>query len=182
MSRYLKLFLATGIPFGISMGMFYSLHGVFEGLMVGLLAGLFFGGFMSLLLGFLHTWSVKRISSGKSEEATSVHHVRSVELRLPYDKAFNLCIESLSLLKKYRIIEEDRSQGKIVAKTGMTWKSWGEVITFEVGEIGNDRTQIEVSSRPAVRTTLVDYGKNLENVKTIIFFLKKHAKTAYNSG
>jgi hypothetical protein len=39
-----------------------------------------------------------------------------------------------------------------------------------------------VSSRPAVRTTLVDYGKNLENVERISAFLKEQSETAYNSG
>lgn len=174
MNRYLRLFLATGIPFGIFMGIFYSLrYGFPSGLVDGLFKGIFFGLFMSLILGFLHSRSVKRMPSGKSEKAIGVHHVRNVELQFPYDKAFNLCIESISLIKKCKIQKEDRSQGKIVAKTGMTWKTWGDVISFEVRKIDNDRTQVLVSSRPAVRTTLVDYGKNLENVERISSFLKE---------
>jgi len=123
MNGYLKLFLATGIPSGISMGIFYSLHGIFVGLTIGLLSGLLFGGFISLLLGFLHTWSVNRMSSGKSEEVADVHHVRSVELNLPYDRVFNLWVKSLSLIRKCRIIEEDRFQGRIVAKTSNVRKT-----------------------------------------------------------
>jgi hypothetical protein len=107
-----------------------------------------------------------------------VHHVRNVELRLPYDKAFDLCIESLGLIKKCKIHNEDRSQGKIVAKAGMTWKTWGDVISFEVRRIGNDAIQVAVSSRPSVRTTLVDYGKNLENVETLVGFLNAHSESA----
>ena len=110
-----------------------------------------------------------------------VHHLRSIELQLPYDKAFNLCIESLSLIKKCKIQKENRSQGKIIAKAGMTWKTWGDVISFDMRKIDNNRTQVTVSSRPIVRTTLVDCGKNLENVEKIIRFLKGHTETAYNS-
>ena len=55
----------------------------------------------------------------------------------------------------------------------MSWKTWGYIISFEVRKIDNDRTQIKVSSRPAVSTTLVDYGSNLENVEKIISFLEK---------
>jgi len=183
MNRYLKLFLATGIPFGIFMGVFYSLrYGFPEGLIAGLFAGLFLGGFMSLILGFLHSRSVKRMPFGKSKEAMDVHHVRNIELRVSYDKAFDLCIESLNLIKRCKIRKEDRSQGKVDARAGMTWKTLGDVISFDVRKIDNDRTQIEVSSRPAVRTTLVDYGKNLENVEKIIRFLKEHRETAYNNG
>ncbi len=58
----------------------------------------------------------------------------------------------------------------------------GDVISFEVHRIDDDRTQVKVSSRPAVPTTLVDYGKNLENVERIISFLKKQSEMAYNSG
>ena len=179
---FLKLFLAMGIPFGIVMGIFYSFqYGFSVGLVAGLFAGILFGCFMSLILGFLHIRSVKQIPSGKPEEAMDVHHLRSIELQFPYDKAFNLCIESLSLIKKCKIQKENRSQGKIIAKAGMTWKTWGDVISFDMRKIDNNRTQVTVSSRPIVRTTLVDCGKNLKNVEKIIRFLKGHTETAYNS-
>ena len=188
MNRYLKLhlkiFLVTGIPFGIFMGIFYSLkYGFPSGLIAGLFReGIIFGVFMSLILGFLHSWSVKRMPYGKSEESLGVYHVRNVELRLPHDKVFNLCIASISSIKKCKIQTEDRSQGKIIAKAGSNWKTWGDVISLEVHKTDNYRTQVVVSSRPTVRATLVDYGKNLENVKIISSFLKEQSETAYNSG
>jgi hypothetical protein len=177
MKRYLKLFLATGIPVGALIGGFYSLlYGFPKGLITGLFAGIFFGSSMSLI----HRWSVKQMFSGKSKEAMNVCHVRNIDLQVSYDKAFDLCIGALNLIKRCKIRNEDRSQGKIDAKVGMTWKTWGDVISFDVRKIDNDRTQIEVSSRPAVRTTLIDCGKNLENVKKIIRFLKEHSEMAYN--
>src|SRR4030042_3387264 len=103
------------------------------------------------------------------------HHVRNVELRVPYDEAFDLCIESLNVVKRSKIQKENRSQGKIVARTGMTWRTWGDVISFAIRNPGNDGIQIEVSSRPALRWTLIDYGKNLENVELIIGFLNAHS-------
>jgi hypothetical protein len=174
MKIHLKLFLATGVPYGILTGLIYLLlFGPLTGLIAGLFAGILFGGFMSLILGSLHTWSVKRLPF-KSREVMDVHHVQSIEMKLPYDKVFDLCIESLRLIRKCKIVEENRSQGKIIARTGTTWKSWGEVITFDIRKM-NDVIQVKVSSRPAVRTTLVDYGKNLENVEKIVSFLKEHA-------
>jgi hypothetical protein len=173
-SVYLKLFLATGIPFGTLAGLFYTvLYGLPFGSVAGLLAGVFFGGLMSLILGSLHIRSVGRVQSERAGGALGVHHVRSIELALPYDEAFDLCIESLRSIRKCRIQEEDRLRGKIVARTGITWKTWGDVITFELRRIEGNRTLVTVSSRPVVRTTLVDYGKNLENVERICSFLKE---------
>lgn len=153
------------------------LYGIPSGLAIGAVSVIYFGGFMSLSLGFLHIKSVERMALGKSAEAMGVHHVRNVELRLPYDKAFDLCIESLSLIKKCKIRNEDRFQGRIVAKAGMTWKTWRDTISFEVRKTGNGGIQIEVSSRPALRTTMVDYGKNLENVEKIVEFLNAHSES-----
>ncbi len=168
MNLFLRLFFGFGIPFGLVMGVFYSLLG---GLIVGLLVGLFstflFGGLMSLIAGSLHIHYVRQIRSGESEEALGVHHVRRVELRLPYEEAFDLCISSLNAVKKGRIRREDRPSGRIEAKAGMTWVSWGEVISFDLRRIDENRTRVEVSSRPVLRTTLVDLGKNLENVERI---------------
>ncbi len=174
MKIHLKLFLATGVPFGILTGQIYLLlFSPSTGLIAGLLAGILFGGFMSLILGTLHTWSVKRLPF-KSKDVMDIHQVRSVEMKLPYDKVFDLCMESLRLIRKCKIVEENRSQGKIVARTGISWKSWGEIIAFDIHKT-NDVIQVEISSRSVVHTTLVDYGKNLENVEKIVSFLKEHA-------
>ncbi len=122
------------------------------------------------------------MSYGKSKETMGVHHVRNIELQVSYDKVFDLCIESLNSVKRCKINKENRPQGKIDARAGMTWKTWGDVVSFDVRKIDSDRTQIEVSSRPVVRTTLVDYGKNLENVEKIIKFIKEHDEPVCNSG
>ena len=107
-----------------------------------------------------------------------VHHVRSVELRLPYDKAFELCVESLSTIKRCTIRNEERAQGKILARAGINWKTWGEVLSFELRHRGDEGTQIEISSRPAIRVTFVDFGKNLDNVEKISGFLNAHGTSA----
>ena len=177
MNLYLKLFLAMGISFGIFMGIFYSFQFGFPlGMGIGMVTGIFFGGLISLILGFLHNQSVKRISSGKYKQTLSVHHTRHVKLRLPYDRVFDLCLESLTSIEKCKIQKEDRHEGRIIAKAVMTWKTWGDVILFKIQRISNDEIQVEVSSRPALRTTLVDYGKNLENVQKIVRFLNAYSE------
>lgn len=172
MNKNLKSFLLMGIPFGICMGLLQaSEHGASAGLTKGITSGIFFGGSMTLVLGFLQRRSVRNVSPGNSADAMDVHQVRKLELRLPFDQAFDLCIESLGEIKRGKVRSQERSAGKIVAKTGMTWKTWGDTITFDLRKTGDDSVQIEVSSRPALRMTMYDYGKNLENVEALVGFL-----------
>ena len=177
--KIILVFLTVGISIGTIMGILFSFqHGIRFGMVfvaIGAVFGLF-AGVVSLPLVYLHSWTVERMPSGNTEESIGVHHIRSIELDLPYDKAFNLCIQSLSSIKNCKIQTEDHVHGKILCKAGMTWKTFGDIIAFDVSKDANNRISIEVSSRPAVRTTLIDYGKNLENVDKIIRFLNAYAK------
>ncbi len=174
MNRNLKIFLTSGIPLGVLTGTFYSIrYGLKMGLISGLIAGLIFGFITFIILGFLHSRAVKKIVHETSGNAMGIHHVRNIELQLPYHESFNLCVESLGLIRNSKIIEENRSQGKIIAKAGINWKTWGDTISFDITRMNNGHINVKVSSSPTARTTIVDYGKNLKNVETIISFLKK---------
>jgi len=175
MSRNLKIFMASGIPAGSGMAIFYSpFYGFSVGLISGLISGAFFGILMVFILGFLHGRAVKKVAHGNAEVSTGTHHVRETELPLPYERAFDLCIASLGSLGRCRVYEEDRIRGKILARTGINWKTWGDTVCFEINRIDGGSTRVKVSSRPAARMTLVDFGKNLDNVQRIISFLEKH--------
>jgi hypothetical protein len=179
MKRNLKIFLWSGISFGTVMGARYShLYGPAAGLKGGILSGLLFGTLMFIIMGFLHTHAVKKMVTNNSGNALRTHHVRDLDLKSPYDRAYDLCISSLSLFRRCIIQEEDRSLGRIVARTGINWKTWGDLISITIKRTDNGYTYIEISSRPNARTTIVDYGKNLENVEKIVSFLKKNIRTA----
>ena len=174
MNRNLKIFLAGGIPFGIFTAILFSyFYGINVGLSSGLISGLIFGFLMFIIFGFLHSRAVEKISGDISEESMSTCQVRNTELQLPYDRTFDLCIESLNLISKCRVQEEDRSQGKIIARSSVNWKTWGDTISFVITAISDEKTAVKVASRPTASSTIVDYGKNLENVKTIVSFLEK---------
>ncbi|RJQ52228.1 MAG: hypothetical protein C4526_08520 [Nitrospiraceae bacterium] len=174
MNRNLKIFLATGVPFGIFASiLFSSLYGTDAGLPGGLISGLIFGFLMFIILGFLHSRAVGKIAGEKSGESMGTCQVREIQLPLPYDRTFDLCIDSLKLIRRCRVREEDRSQGKIVARSAINWKTWGDTVSFDITGISSGITAVKVTSRPTSRSTIVDYGKNLENVKTIISFLEK---------
>ncbi len=94
------------------------------------------------------------------------------DFHVPYDQVFNLCINSLRLIKNCKIKEADQLSGRIIAKAGLNWKTWSDTIIFIIHRTEEGATHVELSSRPTARTTIVDFGKNLENVETIITFLR----------
>ena len=176
MKQYLKLFLAMAIPYAIFMSIFLSLFtGIFKAIVLGSISGILYGGIVTSFLYFLNNWQLKKIESKTHEKVRGVRHSKEIEVSLPYDKAFDLCIESLKLIKRCNVEKEDRSKGEIVAKTGVSWKSWGELITFKIEKNG-EKVKIKVKSEPVLKTTLIDYGKNFENVEKITSFLEKHSE------
>ncbi|MCP4373237.1 MAG: hypothetical protein GY797_34800 [Deltaproteobacteria bacterium] len=130
------------------------------------------GGMMSLSIGSLHIVSAKKVQTEKTEGILNIHQTRSIQLEYPYRKAFELCTLSLKTIDNCKIQRTDRNKGTIEAKTGITWKTFGDIVSFKIQRLDGDRTQVEVSSKPVWHTALVDYGKNLENVEKIVAFLK----------
>lgn len=173
MNRYMKLFLVLGISFGGSMGILLAFrHGLYFGIIIGIIAGVCFGGIMASILGLIHSRSVQRISHESTNQDMDVEHIKSIELKIPYNVAFEFCLEALDSIKKYKIKKKNKSRGSIYVKTGMTWKTWGDNILFKLFKINEKSTRVEISSKPTVRTTLIDYGKNLDNIENIISYLK----------
>ena len=128
--------------------------------------------FVFLPVYLLHRRALRKM--GIVNIPRSERNRKIIELQCSYDEAFNLCISALNSVKGgARISDMDRSLGFIVAKTGQTMKSWGEIITFNIREV-NNKVKIEVISKPRIRPQLLvlDYGKNYENVKKIADFLE----------
>jgi len=173
-----KIFLFTGIPFGLVAALLATVwQGPGFGLWTGLAMGVIFGGFMAAILGFLHVRSVQQ----KGFSGASAYHVKqSKELVLPFshEKAFSACLNSLKSLEKASLSHQDPSRGIIRARTGVTWDTWGDAITFQLTATDSpNQTRIRVTSEPISSTTLVDYGKNLDNVHRILAFLEEKQRT-----
>ncbi len=168
-----RLFLYTGVPFGLLMGLFGIVNwGARPGIVSGLIAGILFGGIMTGILGYLHIRGVERNITDDADEIN--HHMkqhRNIELPMSYERAFELCIASLQEIEKAEVQSSDYSAGSITARTGTTWDSWGELISFRLTEAEGDGIRVELTSEPSTRQ-IVDYGKNLENANAIVAFLQ----------
>ena len=108
----------------------------------------------------------------------SKRNMRVIELECPYDEAFKLCTLAVNVVRgRPRILSRDKSRGLITAKTGITRDSWGEIITFNIRRISDNRTRIEISSRSVIYVQILDSGKNFENIEKITAFLREKCKS-----
>jgi hypothetical protein len=172
MNTTLKIFVVSAVPFAVFMGIYYTFrYDVRTGIIAGLTGGVAVGFMLAVIVGFLHRRCVQKISGQYPDEKMEVNAIRDIELNMPLDRAFDLCVESLGLIRRCNVRDENRSQGRITATTGINWKTWGDTILFRLSRLNDDTTLVRVSSRPSARTTLVDFGKDLENVQLIISFL-----------
>ncbi|RLE64609.1 MAG: hypothetical protein DRJ38_05180 [Thermoprotei archaeon] len=120
----------------------------------------------------LHRRALRKMSAVNIPR--SKRNRRVVELECPYDEAFNLCTLALNAVKGgAKILSRNKSTGLITTKTGATIYSWGEVITFNIRRVSDNRTRIEITSKPANIIQILDYGKNFENIEKIVAFLKE---------
>ncbi len=178
MRRSIKIAIAAGILAGILAGIFFVLfYGLWIGIAGGLLTGLIAGAVLFFIMGPLHEMSVKKIAGEGSEGSAGVHHVREIEISRSFDESFDLCIRSLDLISRSRVTEKDYSGGRVLAKAGLNWRTWGDTISFQISAAGEGSSRIRVSSRPAAMTTIVDFGKNLQNVTRILSYLAEHGET-----
>lgn len=115
----------------------------------------------------------RRISGRNDEEVYKPRQKRNLTLLLNYDKAFEICKAAVNSLNRAKIKSEDLEEGIIKVKTGITWDSFGQIITLSLVKINENLTEVEISTRPIPRTVLVDYGEGWKYVEEISKFLKE---------
>lgn len=167
---FTKTFLLTGIPYGLIMLGFDLAGGDELNPWKYLLMTFFFGIVMSVILVSLHNYRLKK--NGVKEitnETVGVNQTRILKTELNTSKLIEKLRED-PIIGKMKMIEIDHG---ILLQTGMTWKSWGEEIKIMLKSKEGSDFEYTISSSPKLKTTVVDYGKNLENVNRIEMVLKK---------
>jgi len=161
---YIRAFLWTGLPFATAMAILNVYWGDAFDLRKFLFSFVFFGGLMSLILVGLHRYQLKRKGVDNLDDgALSVAQKTQIQTTLSRE-------EIIDRLKR------DPRIGKMVLKadgdmieldSGATWRSWGERILLKIHQHDGNTLLVEIQSKPKVFTTVVDYGKNKDNVDLI---------------
>lgn len=127
-----------------------------------------------------------REAENDAVKKSDLHQTRLLEIQMPYDKAFDLCLESLKLVDA-TVKEEDRALGKLTAKTwrqlGKFFKpssrlgerlcGIGETIGFVLFRIDDESTRIQVSSDPSGWVMFDPWNNNFKNVEKITNFFEE---------
>lgn len=125
---------------------------------------LFFGVAMSIFMIRMQRHRMKQAGIGEKEGgALNVNQYRKVRTVLPPHQLVNAlrADEALGAVKFQETEEEVRFD------MGVTWWSWGEKLTVKLVEVHAASYEYEIKSIPKIKATLIDYGKNLENVKRV---------------
>ncbi len=163
MKLYLKLFLSIGIPFGIGMGCIVGFRdGIYLGAVQGIIQGSVFGLIMALVLGTMH-----KIKTKNSGDDIGPYQSKTITVSSSLEALFDKCLSSLEQIKA-QVISANKGEGVILAKTGMSWMSFGEIIKMGLVIDGENNIKVTISSRPKLKTTLVDFGKGHQNIFSLV--------------
>ncbi len=119
---------------------------------------------MSLILGIVHYYHVKKIAKNGIVDL-SVKQSR--EIIIPSAGVLEKCREAIIEIGA-RIIEDKSNNRQIFAKTDASWKSWSEDIRIQIINVTNNESKIIINSQPSLKTVMVDYGKDIENVEKLV--------------
>lgn len=169
--KYIRIFFLSALFFGVWMGIIYSFQSgnSYTGSIHGLFAGIFFGLFNA---GFTYFSDQRLRRKGIDTTNTSPRQSRKISVDGTVSEAIAVSEKAILSLNRSVIKDKNLIAGTIKAKTKITWKSFGEVIKISTQDLGNNQTLIEIKSSPFIPTAIIDYGKGLENVETIVNYIE----------
>lgn len=98
-------------------------------------------------------------------------HEGRVEFPYHKDDVFKALLEAIPTIKGIKIDKADKLSGHILAKAGVSLRSWGENIPISITEVSFGRTRISVTSTPKTGVLFggaLDLGKNRQNIESIL--------------
>ncbi|MFF2557015.1 hypothetical protein ACFVUS_38860 [Nocardia sp. NPDC058058] len=164
---YLRIFLLTGIPFGVLIGLYDSITFArsMSAALGGLIAGVIFGALIAAFGGTRQLRAARQAvytdpaNPGLSQRAR-------INLPRPPQQSYALAQQVLRTLLA-RITAEDAATGRITAQTPMSWQTFGETLTITVESATPATSSVLIESHPRLRFTAVDYGTGRRHVEQI---------------
>lgn len=158
--RWVLLFLRIGLPSGAVFGLITGL--IERSAALGLVQGAIFG----LLMGLVLTATTAARTRGRAPDLTTRSRM-DVHLAQPPTEALDDIVAILARFGARNIV---RGADRVTARTGVGWFSSGERVEITVRP-DLDATIASITSRPRLRTTIADYGRNRENVERLVVLL-----------
>src|SRR5688572_31030585 len=158
---YLRSFLFMTVAYGGSQFLVYLFIDKSPNFMPPLISGLGFGILMATFFTISQVAQVKKLRKGKlTTEALSVH--QEAQLQTPLSKAQIIA----RLQNNYPTKDWEMTEDSDLIKLNTTFsaQSFGEKVTISVNSLQDGLSEVLLESRPKIRFTLADHGKNLKNI------------------
>ena len=124
---------------------------------------------MGTFFRWLHHRSVSPLDFPNKELAGDVEQIRVVQIDCPPDKALLAARSAIQSIPKVKNVN---TAGRTInAKTGITFRTFGESIVITAVPDAAAQSQLTIQSIPRFPGTTVDYGKNYEIVERIVAHL-----------
>ncbi len=168
---YIKAFLIMGLTFASFMAIADYIGNQSFSVLKFLLQAIFFGGTMSLTLVSIHKSNLnkKGITDPSKENLKTIQTTEFITKVSKDEFISRLSKDKIMSRMKLIINDED-----LKLNSGITWISWGEIIAIKISSASEGMFKYEIQSKPKLPITIIDYGKNLEN----ILMIKKLIKNA----
>ena len=167
-SRYISVPLVCAVIFSSVFYLF--IPGIqFEALLICA----FFSWLMALVLLLFSDYKIRQLSQDSNLNDYEPQQHRKFTMLLSLEKAFELCIESVSILNGAKIKAESFQNGEIVIRTKSTWVTYGNRVVYKLNKINENLTEVNLSSFPVPITAQADYGRGWKIVEDLSQFLRE---------
>jgi hypothetical protein len=160
----LRIFLKSSLSFCIGMTALWAIfaHAKLRAVFPELVGG-------SVIFGLVMTWLSIRVRGQypASTDVSQTRVTRSLTLPVIPSVASEVTRRALNNLANIRIRSLSVEDGRVVAQTTRTHKSYGERISVSIRSAGKSESELEIISAPLIATTVIDQGKNRQNVDEI---------------
>ncbi|GGE59784.1 hypothetical protein [Priestia taiwanensis] len=101
----------------------------------------------------------------------SVPISNSMTIELPYSDAFAVCVESLQIVGKHKVMKQDKEQGIIQVKRESSFFAPSEELTYTIQAVHSNQTSIVIESKSFVDEQTEYFRKNKENVHNVVTYI-----------
>ena len=108
-----------------------------------------------------------------------VDHSQTINVPYSVDDTYSALLQATKSIDKFEITNTDDLMHTITMKAGISWASWGEIVTASVSKCATGGSTVEVISSPktgAMFGGANDLGKNRKNIATVFSALSNALK------
>ncbi|MDC7709540.1 hypothetical protein [Vogesella indigofera] len=105
--------------------------------------------------------------------AVRVQQTLTLPLALPVARGMVLAELQARYGRRVRV----QGDSHFEVRTACSFKSWGECLSVDLAEAGVAATRVHLCCQPRLRLTLIDWGKNRDNVDNLLRALAQRGKS-----